>query len=100
MPSWTGTCSNSKALDISCFSGRREKGRNEGSVLTQCLVNVAQVFRENVWASDIEWRVVRHSKKEKDKIKGYFERMRLLLITGGQKGLAVVTVRQCQNKWV
>ena len=57
------------------------------------------MFKENVWASDIEWPVVRHS-REKNRIKGCFERVRLLLIAGGQKGLEVVTVRQCQNKWV
>ena len=28
-------------------------------------VTVAQVFRENVWASDIEWPVVRHSREKK-----------------------------------
>jgi len=62
------------------------------------VITVAQVLRENVWTSDIEWPVVRHSRDKK--IKGNFERVRLLLLAGGQKGLAVVTVRQCQNKWV
>ena len=65
------------------------------------IVTVAHVFRENVWASDIKWPVVRHSReKGKDKIKGCFDRVRLLLVAVGQKGLAVVTLRQCQNKWV
>jgi hypothetical protein len=64
------------------------------------VVTVAQVFGKNVWASDIEWSVVRHTREKKDKIKGCFERVRLLLVAGGQKGLAVVTVSQCQNKWV
>jgi len=42
------------------------------------VVTDAQVFRENIWASDIEWPVVRHS-REKNKILGCFERERLLL---------------------
>jgi len=29
------------------------------------VVTVAQVFGENVWASDIEWPVVRHSRGKK-----------------------------------
>ena len=61
------------------------------------------MFGKNVWASDIGWPVVRHSRereREKDKIKGCCERVRLLLVAGSQKGLAAVTVRQCQNKWV
>ena len=70
------------------------------SYLKLILVTVAQVLGENVWASDIEWPVERHSREKKDKIKGCFERVRLLLVAGGQKGLAVVTVCQCQNKWV
>jgi len=49
------------------------------------------------WASEIEWPVVRHSK---GKIKGCFERARILRVAGGQKRLVVVAVCQCQNKWV
>ena len=30
-------------------------------------VTVAPVFRENVWASDTEWPVVRHSREKKIK---------------------------------
>ena len=57
-------------------------------------VTVAQVFGNSVWASDIGWPVLRHSRERgRDNIKGCFERMSLLLVAGGQKGLAIVTVR-------
>jgi len=46
------------------------------------------------WTSDIQWPEVRHSRDKN--IKGCFETLR---VAGGQKGLAVVAVRQCQNKW-
>ena len=42
-----------------------------GSVETH--VTVAQVFGKNVWASDIEWPVLRHSsEREGEKTKGCF----------------------------
>ena len=31
------------------------------------VITVAQVLRENVWTSDIEWPVVRHSRDKKTK---------------------------------
>jgi hypothetical protein len=57
------------------------------------------MFWEKVyWASEIEWLVVRHSR---DKIsKGMFWKGETLRVAGSQKGLAVVAVPQCHNKWV
>jgi hypothetical protein len=40
------------------------------------LITVADVLRENVVGSEIEWPVVGHS-RDKKKIKGCFERLRL-----------------------
>jgi hypothetical protein len=43
-------------------------------------VNIAQVFGKNVWASDVEWPVLRHSRERGRENKGmYFERVRLFL---------------------
>jgi hypothetical protein len=50
------------------------------------------------WASGIEWPVVRHSRDKKNK--GCFERVRLCMLLGGQKSLAVVAVCPCRNKRV
>jgi len=50
------------------------------------------------WASEIEWPVVKHSRDKKNKI--MFRKGETLRVAVGQKGLALVAVSQCQNKWI